>query len=174
MFLSLSGSTRTRPTEALGQIATVPRSTVHRSTRAQGSIGPRAYDTRRQPQSTFRFRHHSRTLRDARLLSFPGGLPYRRSSSQASPRAIPQVRLRRHPEPRGNMLIINRVVFLIEEAGMGSRVGPLPLLTCESQFDPGAMPRPGLALTQRPPFLGHSSRGVSTHATDNLHPPLSD
>ena len=59
------------------------------------------------------------------------------------PTGIPQVRPRRPPEPRGNMLIINRVVFSIEETGMGSEVGRLPLLACESQFDLGAMPRPG-------------------------------
>lgn len=126
MFLSFSGSTKTRPTEAVEQIATVPRATVHRSTRAQDSSGP-ALTTPRggltAPSNSGiileRFGAHA-------CLASQAASSNRWPSSQASPRALPQVCLPRPPGPRGNMLIINRVVFLVEEAGMGSTTGPLP------------------------------------------------
>lgn len=119
VFLSLSESTR-RPTEALGKIATVSRCPVHRSTRAQGLVGLRAYDTPRQPlKHTFQFGHLSRTPRGARLVS-PRGPPLATVFLSGFPTGIPRARPLRPPEPRGNMLIINRVVFSVEETGMGS------------------------------------------------------
>lgn len=175
MFLSLSEPTKTRPTEVLGKISTVPQSTVHRSTRAQGSIGPRAFDTPRQPQSTpsnsgiflERLRTHA--------LPLPSGPPLADS---------PRLKLPHGPFPRpvltvllnhGEICLLSIGWYFLSKKlawGPGWAHYPSSHVNLESIWAP--CQGRGLALTQRPPFLGHSSRGVSTHATDNLHPPLLD